>query len=183
MDDGRRALPEPSIEIPPDRPVALLLGVHDRLRTFGRLASSLARPAQAVPSSPAEVAESSVRLARFFDLAMPIHEADEEETLGTMLPKRSPELNDALRVMKEQHRHLHEILDELRPHWEMLSRDPEAIGSEPWDLRSAGRRLDAVLRVHLALEENVVFPVVDRLDETFQEQLRAELWRRRQVAR
>lgn len=180
MDDGKRALADPALEVPPDRPITLLLGAHDRLRTFGRLASSLTRAGQ---SSPAEVAESSVRLARFFDLAIPIHEADEEETLGTMLPSRAPELADALRVMKEQHRHLHEILDELRPHWETLSRDPESLGSEPWDLRSAGRRLDAVLRVHLALEENVVFPVVDRLDDRFQDELRAALWARRALSR
>lgn len=168
------------VHVPSDRPTALLLACHDRMRTFGALAADIGRRTDA-PAD--EVGEASRRLVRFFDLALPMHEADEEETLGRLLPLRLPHLADTLRVMEDQHRFLHELLEEIRPFWELLQHEPAAHPSQSWDLRSAARRFEAVLHVHLALEENVIFPAIDGLDDGFQDELRRELWARREAAR
>ncbi|HEU5061001.1 MAG TPA: hemerythrin domain-containing protein, partial [Kofleriaceae bacterium] len=80
-------------------PVDALLACHDRIRTFVALAGRAAAGAGA----PGEIAEACRRIERYFREAMPLHVADEEESILPRLRGREAALDRALAEMHEQH--------------------------------------------------------------------------------
>jgi hypothetical protein len=141
-----------------EEPIDLLMACHARLRHFSATALALStRPDLDAPS----VRDAAGQLARYFRLALPMHEADEEQSLAPALlaTPAGAGAADALDAMTAQHRLIHEVLDELLPGWERLREEPDAL--DPDALAGPSRRLGAVLDVHLALEEAEIFPVVE----------------------
>jgi hypothetical protein len=67
--------------------VELLLECHERIRHFARLALKLAGTRD-LP--PAEVAEAAAAVRRYFAEALPLHAADEEESMMPRLRGRDP---------------------------------------------------------------------------------------------
>ena len=59
-------------------PLELLLGCHQRIRNFTQLAS---RVASGEPASDADVADAARRVHRYHAIALPLHQADEEQRL------------------------------------------------------------------------------------------------------
>ena len=87
--------------------VDLLLECHERIRTFVGLAGRLANTKQ---PSVDEVRDAATRVARYFSEALPLHVADEEQSILPRLSGRDSELDKALNSMREQHRQHEEPL-------------------------------------------------------------------------
>ncbi len=162
-------LPAPSHE-----PIDLLLSCHAKLRHFSELSLALATRADL---GREEAADASVRLLRYFRIALPLHEADEEQSIGPALlatPARSL-VEDALGTMAAQHQQLHEILEALMPAWEQVEAEP---GAERPALADA-RALATLLDLHLGLEEQTIFPSILGIDPAKRKLLYVEMRGRR----
>ena len=158
-----------------NEPVELLLACHARLRHFSELALALASRSDL---EHAQVVDASHRLVRYFRVALPLHEADEEQTLTPALVELATrEQIDALGQMRDQHGLLHDVLAELFPLWELAETEPgKLVGNValPHALR-----LMAVLDVHLQLEETIIFPLIASIEPAQRKRLLDEMRGRR----
>src|SRR4051812_25565021 len=84
---------------PPDI-VDILLECHERIRSFTGLARRLA---STHGLSEEEVRDAAARVTRYFSEALPLHVADEEQSILPRLSGRSPELDAALNGMQREH--------------------------------------------------------------------------------
>lgn len=163
-------------------PVEQLLGCHARIRHFVGVAARLRDlPQQA---SLADIAEAVSSVRRYFSVALPLHEADEESDVTPLLlssPNRAA-VEDHLIMVVNEHCMLHRILDELEPLWARLETEPAALAVLRPLLQVPTRRLEAIVDVHLAREERHVFPLVAALEEAEQAALVLEMRRRRDGA-
>jgi iron-sulfur cluster repair protein YtfE (RIC family) len=141
----------------------MLLGCHFHIRHFLQLGRTLAN-AEGVP--PQEIADAAMAIFRYFRHALPLHEADEDDSLFSRLYFALPQggqVREAAETMVEQHKAIDELAAEL------LS-VCDSLGSQPQRLPSLARRLDQVTRAlediftaHLRMEETVVFPAIAEL--------------------
>jgi hemerythrin-like domain-containing protein len=145
------------------------------LRHFSALSLALATRADI---DEEQIRDASHRLLRYFRVALPLHEADEEETLAPALAAvMTPEQAGAVEAMRDQHGLLHDVLAELFPHWERAQRAPASIDRAA--IAPHARRLAAILDVHLALEETVIFPIASAIPEPERKRLWAQMRGRR----
>jgi hemerythrin-like domain-containing protein len=152
-------------------PSDLLLDCHARIRRFSSLAVRLA----AEPAPESELMEAAAAVHRYFTQALPLHVADEEQSLAPRLRRWAPQTFDALAAMEREHRE-HEIgLGRLIPRWAELARDP---GARATTLAGA-QQLSAALEAHLAAEESAVLPSLPRLPPEELQAFVAELRARR----
>ncbi len=166
---------------PAEEPLELLLACHVRLRSFSALSLALATRTD-LP--PAEMADAAQRLLRYFQVALPLHEADEEDSLAPALLATSAgsRVQDALGTMAAQHEQLHEILDALIPAWEGIAaaaseaNAPRAVGVPA---QSEARGLSNLIELHLDLEEKLVFPAITLIEPAARKRLFAEIRGRR----
>ena len=132
--------------------VALLLGCHQRIRHFTRMAVELSRGA-----APAEQVGAAARsVQRYYTQALPLHEADENDSVYPRLRAAAPpaELAAANQAMVDQHRGLNALIADLVPQWEAIALDPaQAPASGP-----GAQALQVAWHEHLGLEERVIFP-------------------------
>jgi iron-sulfur cluster repair protein YtfE (RIC family) len=135
-----------------------LIACHQRIRSFLALGARIAEQGGA----PLEVADACQRIERYFRQAMPLHVADEEDTILPRLRGREAPLDRALADMHEQHR-AHESAQAA------FTAAAAALASDPSDparrlqLGASGQALSAELAPHLELEEAIVFPAMRRL--------------------
>ncbi len=144
-------------------PVALLLGCHQRIRHFTGMAVRLAEN----PEAPAaEVCAAAEAIAVFFMTALPLHEADEDESIFTRLHRAAPAgdvVAKAVETMVNQHRAIDELLQSIIPLWQAVeSQTVEPIELAP-ELKRLTNRLRLHLAAHLAMEEDVIFPALEKL--------------------
>jgi iron-sulfur cluster repair protein YtfE (RIC family) len=142
--------------------VSMLLGCHERIRHFAgmavRLASSVALP-------PVEISSTAEKLHRYFTIALPLHEADENESLHPRLRAASPEgelAGPAVDAMVEQHRSIDEIVERLVPLCELLMSNPAMHEVLAPELRQLSTALQQMFDSHLKLEEETIFPAMRR---------------------
>jgi iron-sulfur cluster repair protein YtfE (RIC family) len=141
----------------------LLAGCHQRIRHF----SALARTVAASPDAPdAPAAAAAVR--RYFADALPLHEADEEQSVAPRLLGRDPTVDAALATMAAQHA-AHAI----------LVADLLAACATPHTLAAPAAALESAMATHLAAEEALIFPAVLALPAPVQAAIIAELRARR----
>ena len=159
---------------PTEEPVDLLLACHGRLRHFSELSLALATRTDI---DEEQIRDASHRLLRYFEVALPLHEADEESTIAPALAAVVPPARAALEQMRDQHVLLHDVLAELFPLWRRAEREPASIDRDA--LGPHARRLAAILDVHLALEETTIFPMVKSIPEVERKRLWAEMRGRR----
>jgi len=158
-----------------EEPIDLLLACHAKLRHFSELSLALATRGDI---DDEQIRDAGHRLFRYFTVALPLHEADEEETLAPALAdEATTEQADAIEHMRDQHRLIHDALAELLPQWERVSRTPSAIDRAA--MLPHARKLAAILDVHLALEELVIFPMAQALPEAERRRLFMEMRGRR----
>jgi iron-sulfur cluster repair protein YtfE (RIC family) len=152
-----------------ETPAGLLLDCHARIRFFADLAVRLAT--QDAPD--AELTEAAAGVYRYFTEALPLHVADEEESVSPRLRRFAPETADALRTMERQHRAHDELLARLIPAWGELRSDPR----RRRDTHADAVHLRSELEEHLVAEERAVIPVLARLpheeQRAFVDELRA----------
>jgi hypothetical protein len=153
-------------ETPTDEPADLLLACHARLRHFSATAVALATRSDL---DEKQIDDASNELVRYFRVALPLHEADEEVTLA---PHLEPlvEAAAALETMHRQHVAIHAKLDVLLPLWEARKRHEST---------AAAHELASLLDDHLALEESRIFPCIAKLPAPTRKHLFEEMRSRR----
>lgn len=155
--------------------VDLLLDCHERIRSFTALAMAVGERRD-LPE--ADVVDGCARVERYFVEALPLHEADEEESVLPRLRKRSPELDRALETMRAQHTEHHALV-------RALLGAAQAAGQQPGDgarraaLAAAAGELGLAFERHLELEERVILPALRELPEAEQAAITRELRARR----
>ena len=159
--------------------VDALLGCHDRIRYFTGLSQKLA---EAVGQPANDIAGVAEKVHRYFTVALPLHEADENVSLDPRLRRSVPEerLVEASAEMVRQHKDIDEVVEQLVPMWETLRRNPEALASIAPALRDRSDRLNTLFESHLTLEEQTIFPAIrEFLSPADLEAIRAEMNERR----
>ncbi|MEQ8273205.1 MAG: hemerythrin domain-containing protein [Deltaproteobacteria bacterium] len=141
-------------------PVGRLRECHDKLRKFSATAVRLAESQDATPD---DVREAASGVVKYFTQALPRHTADEDESLLPRLKGRDAAVDAELAEMEKEHRAHEGPVAELITLCRALADAPERLGDLRADLARVASTVDADLGVHLAREENVIFPAVERL--------------------
>jgi len=161
----------------PDDVAGPLLDCHARIRAFTATAQRIA----AGEGTPAEVADAAARVERYFRVALPLHVADEELSIGPRLLAApvAPGVLLALDAMTEEHRAIEALVGSLLPRWATLAARPAELAALApalaGDSADLGRRFDA----HLEQEERVLFPAVREHLGAAAQLIRAEMAARR----
>jgi iron-sulfur cluster repair protein YtfE (RIC family) len=136
----------------------LLVGCHQRIRHFTGVAIKLAH---AQGATAAELTQAAAGVYRYYTVSLPLHEADEEETLRPRLDGLADEkLHHALLAMNDQHQAIDELLERLLPLLVMVQNNPQTIHAAGAEMCSITKALDEMFRAHLQLEEEVIFPAI-----------------------
>ena len=139
----------------------MLVGCHQRIRYFTGVALRIARQPEALP---AELAEAAGALLRYYSVALPLHEADENETLYPRL-RASDAGSTALAAndaMLQQHAELDDVLAALIPLWQEVQRNPASASGMAGPLLQQTTLLERLWQIHLKLEEEIVFPAMQQ---------------------
>jgi iron-sulfur cluster repair protein YtfE (RIC family) len=165
--------PPPRSEDVPD----VLLDCHQRMRQFTALAAELA----ASPTAAADaVREVAAKVHRYFTVALPLHEKDEEESLFPRLLQHAPELAPHIKSLREDHAAHAQKVGALLAVCEQLQVAPERADALRASLGTAAQALADAWRVHLAAEEQDIFPAVrTALNAADREAIRQEMKERR----
>lgn len=159
--------------------VDLLLGCHQRIRHFTDVALRLAQNPDASAGDRTEAAKA---VLRYFTVALPLHEADENDSvyprLRTVLTQGA--LAEANEAMVDQHRGINSALTELIPHWRAIESHPELQAQLP-GLLALTERLQGLWEIHLKLEEEQVIPAMRQyLRQEVLDEIRREMRQRRE---
>ena len=171
--------PPPSAHQPPEDAVDLLIGCHLRIRHF---TASAVKLAHAQGASADEIRQAAAAVYRYYSVSLPLHEADEEETLRPRLdPIAGERVRHALLAMTDQHQGIYEFVERLMPLLQLLERNPDALPQVGGEMCSLTSALDEIFRAHLELEEAVIFPAIrEVLSEGTRAEMLAEMRQRRQ---
>jgi len=135
----------------------VLVDCHQRMRQFTALAAELAAHPEAPPE---EVREVAAKVHRYFTVALPLHEEDEERSLFPRLLALAPELAPAIAALREDHVAHAERVGTLLEVCRQLAAAPERSVALRARLASAAEALADTWRVHLLVEERDIFPAV-----------------------
>jgi len=137
---------------------SMLLGCHQRIRHFTEVALRVAQTSAALPQERAAAVQS---VLRYYTQALPLHEADENDSLHPRLRRVLPEgvLAEANEAMVQQHTEIDALIARLVPAWRELERDPQNLQA---DLLQQTERLQQLWSSHLQLEEEQVIPAMQR---------------------
>jgi len=163
---------------PPEDALELLTACHVRIRHFAAAAVKLAH-AQA--AAPEEIRQSANGIYRYLSVSLPLHEADEEDTLRPRLDAVADDrVRHALIAMHDQHQAIDELIERLLPLLLLLERNPPAIHDAGAEICSITHALQEILDAHLKLEEETIFPAIRTLlPENERAAMLAEMQRRR----
>lgn len=158
----------------------MLMGCHERIRHFSSVARKLAH---AQDADTVQVQSAAKSAYRYFTVALPLHEADENESLHPRLKRAVPPgdlAGPAADAMIDQHNAIDELLERLLPLLQLLERNPAKQPEVAAEMCAITSRLDDLFREHLELEEKVVFPAIGAsLTEADRQSLAAEMQGRR----
>lgn len=170
----------PDPEGKPESAIDLLLGCHQRIRHFTAVALKLAH-AQGATSE--EVQRAAEAVYRYYSVSLPLHEADEEDSLQPPLEVAGDErVRHALLAMDDQHRAIDELIERLLPLLLLAKTNPGTLQETGAEMCSITRALEETFGAHLQLEEEVIFPAIGALlpQAAQDELLRAMQERRKQ---
>jgi len=156
----------------------LLTGCHDRIRHF---TGAAVRLAHAQGATADDISQTASRVHRYYTVSLPLHEADEEDTLQPRLAAIADEkTSHALTAMHEQHQAIDELLERLLPLLVLVMNKPENLHAVAGEMCSITRALDEAFRAHLQMEEEVIFPAIRAsLPEDVREAMAGEMRARR----
>jgi iron-sulfur cluster repair protein YtfE (RIC family) len=162
----------------PEDAVELLIGCHLRIRHFTAAAVKLAH-AQGVTDD--EIRQTAAAVYRYYSVSLPLHEADEEDTVRPRLdPVAGERVRHALLAMADQHQGIYEFVERLMPLLQLLERNPSALAQVGGELCSLTSALGEIFQAHLELEEAVIFPAIrESLPESTRAEMLAEMQQRR----
>jgi iron-sulfur cluster repair protein YtfE (RIC family) len=144
----------------PSDAVDLMLECHDRIRSFVSLACRLASAAEA---SEDEVRETAARVSRYFSEALPLHVADEEQSIVPRLAGKNPEMDAVLQAMHGEHIGHEANLKVVVETCNALKASPAMLPQLRDALLDAASDLEAEFARHLKQEEEVIFPAIRSL--------------------
>jgi iron-sulfur cluster repair protein YtfE (RIC family) len=179
---------KPAAYVPREETVQdALLGCHMRIRHFTEMACKLAH---AHAAEPEQVQRAAAEVHRYFTVALPLHEADENISLHPRLIKAlsgesvkadastSPETallrrlgGPAADAMVEQHESIDQLVERLVPLCTILRSQPAKLEELSQELHEVSAALSEIFTAHLEMEEKTVFPAMeevltgDELDE------------------
>jgi hemerythrin-like domain-containing protein len=158
--------------------VDLLIDCHQKIRHFAAVVQKLAH---AEGASLSEISSAADSAYRYFTVSLPLHEADEEESLHPRLLSRGEqELAAALDSMCHQHQAIDDLIERLLPVLRLVASNPAALPQAHAELCTLSKALLEIFQGHLELEEKVIFPAVARtLSSTSQSEMLAEMQQRR----
>jgi hemerythrin-like domain-containing protein len=158
--------------------VDMLIGCHQRIRHFTDVAIKLAHAQGATAD---EVTQAAAGVHRYYTVSLPLHEADEEDTLRPRLDTLGDEkLHHALTAMTDQHQAIDELLERLLPLLVMVRNNPDTIHAAGPEMCNITKALDEIFRAHLQLEEEAIFPAIrERLPPAVQAEMAGEMRGRR----
>ena len=170
--------PAQSSPLPPEDAVDLLLGCHLRIRHFAAAAVKLAHAQGATDD---EVRQAAAAVYRYFSVSLPLHEADEEETVRPRLdPVAGERVRHALLAMADQHQGIYDFVERLMPLLQLVEQNPGALSQVGGEMCSLTSALDEIFRAHLELEEQVIFPAIrESLSESDRAEMLKEMQHRR----
>jgi hemerythrin-like domain-containing protein len=139
--------------------VDMLLACHQRIRNFTGIALRLAGVGGV---GPEEISIAAEAVHRYYTVALPLHEADENDSVYPRLRKALSAGNDAraLELMVEQHGPIDETVARLVPLWSELKSNPATLASVQSKLQKDAGHLLELWKEHLSLEEEIVFPLL-----------------------
>ncbi len=158
--------------------VDLLLGCHQRIRHFTGVAVKLAH---AHGATPEEIAQAAAGVHRYYSVSLPLHEADEEQTLHPRLSAVADDrVRHALLAMRDQHQAIDELLEGLLPLLRMVENNPDTLAAVGGEMCSITKALDEMFRAHLQMEEEVIFSAIrSELPETTRSEILRQMRQRR----
>lgn len=154
-----------------ETPASLVLDCHQRIRSFTQLSVRLAE----ADAPESELAEAAARVHRYFTVALPLHVADEEESIAPRLLLVASQVADAIERMEREHLEHVDLLARLISAWAALKRGARP----PSELSANARQLQAALDAHLEAEERIIVPALAALPETDARAILQEMRRRR----
>jgi hemerythrin-like domain-containing protein len=140
--------------------VDLLLACHQRIRFFIDLAMRLSETTDA---SNEEIREAAGRVVRYFSESLPLHVADEEQSVLPRLGGREPILDRTLEAMRSEHVAHQPQLEQLLRICRDLQNTPEQLGEMRKDLADVASRLAGDFKAHLLEEESTILPAIRTL--------------------
>ncbi len=172
----------PDPERKPESALDLLLGCHQRIRHFTAVAVKLAH-AQGATSE--EIQQAAEAVYRYYSVSLPLHEADEENSLQPPLEVAGDErVRRALLAMDDQHRAIDELIERLLPLLVLAKNNPDTLRETGAEMCSITRGLDDTFSAHLQLEEEVIFPAIGSLlPQAAQDELLRAMQERRMQGR
>jgi iron-sulfur cluster repair protein YtfE (RIC family) len=165
----------------PDDVAGVLLACHERIRKFLGIARQLAVVAATGAVREPDIAAAAEQVRRYFAEALPLHVADEDETIAPRLAG-APAAAAALAAIHRDHAAHAPAIAVLVEICGAIARDPARAAATSGDLARVAAWLTDELEAHLALEERTVIPAVRRLPREAQDVIRAEIRARRERA-
>jgi len=164
---------------PPEDALDLLLGCHQRIRHFTSTAAKLAHAQGAMHD---EIRMAAAGVFRYYSVSLPLHEADEEDTLRPRLDALGDDrVHHALAAMHDQHQAIDELIERLLPLLQLLERNPATIEQAGGEICAITKALDDIFTAHLKLEEEAIFPAIrEKLPKEEQAAMLQEMQSRRQ---
>jgi hemerythrin-like domain-containing protein len=162
-----------------DDPLEMMLTCHQRIREHVTLAARL--PGASAAGGEA-IVDAAARLARYFTVGLPLHATDEELLLRPRLERAGddPEIARAVTAMAAEHVPIHAAAEALVPAWEAVAGEPGRLVELATSLAAGAARLAELLEPHLAVEERLIFPLIDtRIDAAGRAALAREMRERR----
>jgi iron-sulfur cluster repair protein YtfE (RIC family) len=162
--------------------VDLLIGCHQRIRHFTGVAIKLAH---AHGATAEEIGQAAAGVHRYYSVSLPLHEADEDQTLQPRLRAvADQQVRHALLVMGEQHQAIDELIERLLPLLVLVRNNPDALAEVGGEMCSITKALEEIFRAHLQMEEEVIFPAIrSALPESARGEILREMQERRKQGR
>jgi hemerythrin-like domain-containing protein len=159
----------------------LLTACHERIRHFTSVLRNLAH---AEGASLEEISQAASSAHRYFSIALPLHEADEEDSVRPRLMELgSADVTGALEAMTHQHQAVDDLIERLLPLLVLLSNHPAKLPEVHAEMCALSSALADVFSGHLQLEETVIFPAMAaKLSVDAQERVLREMQQRRKHA-
>jgi hemerythrin-like domain-containing protein len=142
--------------------IELLLACHQRIRHFSGVAVRLAHSPD---SDKDEIVQAADGLYRYFTVALPLHEADENLSVHPRLRRAVPEgelAGPAADAMLDQHQAIDELVERLLPLWVLTRANPGKLPEVASEMCAIAGRLREIFDLHLKLEEETIFPALQK---------------------
>jgi hemerythrin-like domain-containing protein len=160
--------------------VDLLVGCHQRIRHFSGVAIKLAH---AQGATKQEIVEAAAAVHRYYSVSLPLHEADEDQTLRPRLSNVADEqLRHALLAMSDQHQAIDELLERLLPLLVLVRNNPDTLPDVGGEMCTITKALEEIFSAHLQMEEGTIFPAIRSvLPESTRAEILQEMQQRRKT--